>query len=124
MKSFLIVIIWAFIFKPVLPIAGFIINYDYIKSELCENRTRPALHCNGSCFLKKELAKTAQDTPSISTLSNSIAFPFQWLLFPPQTTLNLIQNTISNFKRSHFNPLYALYHFHLISVLFRPPVCL
>ncbi len=33
------------------------INYNYIKTTLCENRKQPAKHCNGKCHLKKELAQ-------------------------------------------------------------------
>lgn len=35
--------------------AGFEMNKSYIVKELCENRNRPELHCNGKCFLKKKL---------------------------------------------------------------------
>lgn len=34
---------------------GFEMNRSYIAKELCENRNRPELHCNGKCFLKKKL---------------------------------------------------------------------
>lgn len=35
--------------------AGFELNQTYIVKELCENRSRPELNCNGKCFLKKKL---------------------------------------------------------------------
>ncbi len=35
--------------------AGFEINKSYIVAELCENRDKPSLNCNGKCFLKKKL---------------------------------------------------------------------
>jgi len=38
--------------------AGFKANHTYIARVLCVNRDKPALHCDGKCFLKKEL--TAQ----------------------------------------------------------------
>ncbi len=34
----------------------FEIRRDYIVANLCENRTRPQLNCNGQCFLAKKLA--------------------------------------------------------------------
>ena len=34
----------------------FEIRRDYIVANLCENRTRPKLNCNGKCFLAKKLA--------------------------------------------------------------------
>jgi hypothetical protein len=32
-------------------------NVDYVSKRLCENRNRPAMHCNGKCYLYKQLAK-------------------------------------------------------------------
>ncbi|SEA68636.1 hypothetical protein [Pedobacter hartonius] len=40
--------------------AGFEINKTYIANELCINRNRPELHCNGKCYLMNKL-KQAQD---------------------------------------------------------------
>lgn len=40
--------------------AGFEINQTYIATELCINKNRPELHCNGQCYLMKKL-KQAQD---------------------------------------------------------------
>lgn len=63
MKKGILFIVILFFAKPVFPILDFIINYDAIQ-EICENRSRPELKCNGNCYLKKELAKSAeQDNP-------------------------------------------------------------
>lgn len=47
--------------KPVMPVLDYIINYDYIAKELCENKAKPQMHCNGKCHLMKELAKAAEE---------------------------------------------------------------
>ncbi len=39
---------------------GFEANKGYIAKELCENRDKPEMHCNGKCYLMKKL-KQAQD---------------------------------------------------------------
>lgn len=39
---------------------GFEVNQRYIAKELCENRDKPQMHCNGKCYLMKKL-KQAQD---------------------------------------------------------------
>ncbi len=52
--------------KPVLPVLDYIVNYDYIASELCENKAKPELHCNGKCHLAKELAKAAEAEKPVS----------------------------------------------------------
>lgn len=65
MKFTIAVIILAVFLRPVLPVVGYAINYDYIVKELCENRQKPELHCNGKCQLMKELAKASEhDKPS------------------------------------------------------------
>lgn len=40
--------------------AGFEMNQSYIAKELCINRDKPQLHCNGKCYLMRKL-KQAQD---------------------------------------------------------------
>jgi hypothetical protein len=39
---------------------GFEINKQYIATELCVNRDKPEMHCNGKCYLMKKL-KQAQE---------------------------------------------------------------
>ena len=37
--------------SPSVPILEYLINYNYIVNELCENRNKPVLTCNGKCYL-------------------------------------------------------------------------
>ena len=53
------------LFKPVLPVLEYVVLYDYIKNELCVNRDKPEMECNGKCHLAKEMAK-ANDSESRS----------------------------------------------------------
>ena len=62
-----VVILYWLLFATLLPtvsplgiIAQYQLNKEYIARVLCENRTRPALHCNGQCYLAKRL-KAQQD---------------------------------------------------------------
>ena len=43
-----------------MPYLNYKINYKYISTVLCENKTKPALQCHGKCHLQKELKKTAE----------------------------------------------------------------
>ena len=45
------------ILSPAIPIADYIINYKHISQDLCENKDKPWMHCNGKCHLKKEIKK-------------------------------------------------------------------
>ncbi|WP_343487255.1 hypothetical protein [Allomuricauda sp. d1] len=65
--------------KPLWPIAEYIINYDYIVTNLCENRDRPQLQCDGKCYLAKMLAEESgqqQDNPFEGHQLNSDWIPF------------------------------------------------
>ncbi|WP_143307116.1 hypothetical protein [Chitinophaga vietnamensis] len=44
----------------------FYINQSYVAANLCENRDKPQLHCNGKCHLRKQLSeeeKRNQESP-------------------------------------------------------------
>lgn len=35
-------------------------NKEYITAKLCENKSKPQLHCNGQCYLSKQLKKAEE----------------------------------------------------------------
>jgi hypothetical protein len=43
--------------QPALPVLEYLINYDYIVNELCENRDKPVMACNGVCYLGDQVEK-------------------------------------------------------------------
>lgn len=47
--------------RSVLPLIDYAVNYDYISTQLCENKSKPELLCNGKCFVKKEIAKSSDN---------------------------------------------------------------
>lgn len=42
-------------------VAWFKINQDYIAKNICINRDKPQMKCNGKCHLKKQLKKVEND---------------------------------------------------------------
>lgn len=44
-------------FKPIAPLANYVINKDFIAEVLCVNQDKPEMQCEGKCHLKKELKK-------------------------------------------------------------------
>lgn len=44
---------------------------DYIIKNLCENRFKPQLKCNGACYLAKKLNKLAEDKATNETNNHS-----------------------------------------------------
>jgi hypothetical protein len=47
--------------------AYWLANHTYIATVLCENKDKPALHCDGKCYLKKKIAAEATQQSSNST---------------------------------------------------------
>lgn len=60
MKQLVLFVTILMLIKPLWPLAEYVVNYDYIVENLCENRTRPSLNCDGMCYLSKQLAKESE----------------------------------------------------------------
>lgn len=72
MRSFLCIFLAVFIIiRPVLPVLEYAFNYKYISTQLCENITKPEMHCNGKCYLKKKLSKS-YDEEKNNPVSNKV----------------------------------------------------
>lgn len=120
MKKTIFIVVIFILIKPILPVVDYIINYDYISTQLCENIAKPELKCNGKCHLKKELAKEAKkDNPKSNEQKNN-----------PITFEVLYCENISDFS---FNPLklmkqkvltqYNCIYFRINSAsIFHPPI--
>ena len=51
------------------------LNKEYIAQNLCENKNKPMMHCNGKCHLRKQLSE--QDKKDKSPFSQTIKDKFQ-----------------------------------------------
>jgi hypothetical protein len=49
----------------------FELRKEYIIHNLCENRFKPQLHCDGKCYLSKQLQKVAEDNARNETQKQS-----------------------------------------------------
>lgn len=67
MKNLYFILALFLFVKPIIPVFEYIVNYDFIVKELCENKTKPELACNGKCHLMKELAKANDSDNPLST---------------------------------------------------------
>ena len=47
-------------FSRLFVYAGFDLNRGYIASHLCENRDKPWLHCNGTCYFMKKMKQAEE----------------------------------------------------------------
>jgi len=113
--SILLICLLAATFSSSLMLLSFDINQNYIAKNLCENRNNPNSHCNGHCYLCKQLAQ--QEKSGTASTSGKDRFEIQLFCIEGMSISNAgigIGNTI--------NPsgyLFSLQDYH--SSLFRPP---
>lgn len=72
LKQLLLFITLIMLLKPLWSLIEYAANYDYIVENLCENKDKPKLNCNGKCYLAKMLAEEseeADDNPFKNELS-------------------------------------------------------
>ncbi len=47
--------------RPIVPLASFVINQDYIAKFFCVNQDKPELDCNGKCYLMQKLEEQNEE---------------------------------------------------------------
>jgi hypothetical protein len=108
--------------KPAIPFLEYVVNYDYIVKELCENKEKPQLQCNGKCHLKKELAKSAADEQSPADKKQNSKQEIEVLFY--QETPIFFQKMPVVFTDKKVNASYQnFYALTAIQSTFHPPIC-
>lgn len=121
MKSpiILFVALWMLV-KPLWPVAEYIMNYDYIANVLCENKDKPELHCDGTCYLAKQLAKESEQNSQNPFSEKQSKAEIQLVFFQPFSNFVLAVNLRAvrqdNFKMDQI--FVAVLH---SSDIYRPP---
>jgi len=68
--SLLFLVLYAVaLLRPVEPLLEYYIRYDYFAKELCLNRNRPELHCNGKCILMQRLKQASEQQQPAAPVS-------------------------------------------------------
>jgi len=108
------------VFRPLVPLVEYAVNYDYISEVLCVNKSNPELHCNGKCYLSKEIAKTNDtDSSPLNKTKNSGQKLLDIYVLPEITAINKSENAF--FLNPDF--LYkTAYSFLFLKSIFKPPV--
>lgn len=94
--------------------ADFFLNRSYIAKNLCVNRDKPMMHCNGKCYLSKKLKdQEKQDQSPVSKTEKFDVQPFFIpQLFSVKTAVVISkpqyfignENVVSSFPRFIFHP--------------------
>ena len=121
MNKFIIIFILTILLKPIVPVVNFVVNYDYIAKELCENKTKPQLHCNGKCYLKKELAKASENTHPNSQNKKQIQQETEILFLETLCDISFQNNRLSYHPivKDNYSNQYSNLNSHSI---FHPPI--
>ena len=89
----LIIVSLTLLLKPAFPVLEYFVNYDYIVNELCVNKAKPELHCNGKCHLAKELAKASATDSTNSTDKKVVAQQYELVYFQEIEPITFSFNT-------------------------------
>jgi hypothetical protein len=106
-------------FIRVFVYAGFEANQSYIAKELCVNKARPWMHCNGRCFLMKKLKeatekeKKQQEKDNLNRVVTSFFEEPNRVVFTNALTLQPQRSTFSTYRYLHTSSY--------IDTIFKPP---
>lgn len=108
-------------YRPVIPILDYLYNYDYISQELCENKEKSFLQCNGACYVTQEMKNA--DLLVTDENSSKSAITIRNLFFP----VFIIEKFELDIKpvfiiRRAINEFFKLLNIKLFyNLFFRPP---
>ena len=98
--------------------AGFQLNQDYIAKNLCVNRNRPEMHCNGRCYLMSKLKQVTEKEKKQAARDNLNRMEISFLQRPQKIAFNppVTASVVTSFPPYHYT-----YYSRYISTVFRPP---
>ncbi|MBE8714012.1 hypothetical protein [Sphingobacterium hungaricum] len=96
-------------------------NKEFIVKNLCENRFRPAMHCNGQCILMKKLK--AMDTEKEHDKSTTDSKRTTSKVDIPLFVLaeDLIFHSLPNLQQELMTDINVLYVYQFSLIPFHPP---
>ncbi|CAM4115209.1 hypothetical protein EWU23_03475 [Cytophagaceae bacterium 50C-KIRBA] len=99
-------------------VAYYQVNRNYIAKNLCENRDKPKLNCNGQCYLAKKL-KAAEDKEQKTNSERLEKLP-EVQLACAQLLNWVFKPVFSDFSEDHF-PVASMASQSSILLPFHPP---
>ena len=98
-----------------MPHVNYWMNRDYIAAELCENKDKPELDCNGKCHLKKEIQHNNDDRNEEQEVSSTLMLEF--FQHPDAFNLILHELTVEAIFHHYSDPVVSGF----VGIIFRPP---
>ena len=124
MKKILVILLTLLVFlQPLSKVwifVSFKINQDFIAKNLCENRAKPILKCNGKCQLMKKLKQA--DKEEEKQTPQTIKEKLEVLYCHNQANYNVSQKLDFEVKKQSFFGFKFQNYSSFQSTLFRPPI--
>lgn len=99
--------------------AGFESNQKYIAENLCANKNRPWLQCNGQCYLMKKIEQAEENEKKQQAKDNLSRIEISF--FEAPFTFKFNQAVILELQPSGFPQNSSQYHSLSIGAIFHPP---
>ena len=97
--------------RTAMPVVDYAVNYQFISTQLCKNKSKPELGCNGKCYVKKEVLKSSENQ-SAKTLKIQIT-AVDFFVMNDEVDFMVafsetkhIQNNYKNYFNFFVNPFY------------------
>ena len=124
MKKIVVILLTLLVFlQPLSKVwifVSFKINQDYIAKNLCENRAKPILKCNGKCQLMRKLKQA--DKEEEKQTPQTIKEKLEVLYCLNQSNFNVSQKLDFEVKKQSFFGYKFQNYSSFQSNLFRPPI--
>tara|TARA_B100000678_G_scaffold92423_1_gene77164 strand:- start:41816 stop:42130 length:315 start_codon:yes stop_codon:yes gene_type:complete len=101
-------------------VVEYLANYDYIAKVLCINKDQPELHCNGKCYLMKQLAKGVAQKSNPQKTESHLKIEIPVLYFAEEFRVEFFQPlaSLQQPEETYDNLYTSTYTFELL----RPPI--
>jgi hypothetical protein len=109
------------VLKPLFPIVDYALNKEYIAKNLCENRNKPKMNCNGKCHLMKQLKKASTDVPSDGNTAKGSSNQEENVVHVSSTFQFNIQHSTSSIANSYLNTFSNKLPSNYLKDIFHPP---
>ena len=95
--------------------AGYVLNKKYIATQLCENRNKPWLHCDGKCYFMNKIKQVQEKEKNEERQVQKNLFQEDFLI--TNTTIKFHQHLLQVIN----TPYLGSYPITFKGTLFQPP---
>ena len=99
--------------------AGFKLNQKYITENLCINKSRPWMHCNGKCYFMKKIRQAEENDKKQEAKENLSRSDVSF--FQEPFRLSFIEPKLLDTFKSSFPPYRYQCDNRYLESIFRPP---